>query len=119
MCAAYCNYILLFGILNSCNIKPANIGVQWASVDDQIALCVNFKKMYLVLKESPCKAHESLDGWFCAAIITTQVIMLNFFSINKLAACYLLCKLVIVCYSHLGNYGVIQTKECGTELSGL
>jgi len=45
--------------LNSCNTKPANIGVQWGSIDHWIALCVNFKKMYLVLKE-PCKAREKV-----------------------------------------------------------
>ena len=33
--------------LNSCNTKPANKGVQWGSVDYQIVLCVNFKKMHL------------------------------------------------------------------------
>ena len=48
--------------LNSCNIiyiKPANIGVQWDSVDDKIALHVNFKKMCLVLKEPLRKSHFS------------------------------------------------------------
>jgi len=38
--------------LNSCEAKPANIGVRWGLVDHYIALCVNF---VLSLERAPVR----------------------------------------------------------------